>query len=79
MMSPQLTLPLTNAVRRALAAVRDERVAMDLLFLEAWELRPSPGTAAALRIGQMRRANPELAAELRAEIASRRPLVADAH
>jgi hypothetical protein len=40
----------------------------DLLFLEQWELRPSPGAAAALRVIQLRRANPDLAAEIRAEL-----------
>jgi len=64
------TLPRTEAVRRAMRTYRDERSAWDLLFLEAWELEPSPGAAAALRVGQIRRANPELAAEVRAEIAS---------
>jgi hypothetical protein len=71
MMLPS-NLPRTEAVRRAMKACRDERSAWDLLFLEAWELSPSPGAAAALRVGQIRRANPELAAEVRAEIASRR-------
>jgi hypothetical protein len=63
------SLPRTEAVRRALRTYHDERSAWDLLFLEAWEIEPSPGAAAALRVGQIRRANPELAAEVRAEIA----------
>ena len=58
----------TNALRRVLAEISDEATSADLLFLERWELHPSPGTAAALRIGQIRRANPQLAAEIRAEI-----------
>ena len=66
------TLPRTEAVRRAMRTYRDERSAWDLLFLEAWELEPSPGAAAALRVGQIRRANPELAAAVRAEVASAR-------
>jgi hypothetical protein len=66
------TLPRTEAVRRALRTYQDERSAWDLLFLEAWEMDPSPGAAAALRVGQIRRANPELAAEVRAEVASAR-------
>jgi hypothetical protein len=69
MMMLPATLPRTEAVRRALSKCRDERSAWDLLFLEAWEMEPSPGAAAALRVGQIRRANPELAAEVRAEIA----------
>jgi len=72
MTSPHVAIPLTNAVRRALRSVSDERAAMDLLFLEAWERQPLPGAAAALRVGQIRRANPELAAEVRAEIAGAR-------
>jgi hypothetical protein len=63
------SLPRTEAVRRALRTYQDERSAWDLLFLEAWEIEPSPGAAAALRVGQIRRANPELAAEVRAEVA----------
>jgi hypothetical protein len=70
MMTLSDALPRTQAVRRALRGCRDERSAWDLLFLEAWEMAPSPGAAAALRVGQIRRANPELAAEVRAEIAS---------
>ena len=44
----------------------------DLLFLERWELTPLPGAAAARRVGQLRRANPQLAAEIRAELAAAR-------
>jgi hypothetical protein len=49
----------------------------DLLFLEQWEMSPLAGTAAALRINQIRRANPELAAEVRAEVTRGRPLTPD--
>jgi hypothetical protein len=70
MFSLPATLPRTEAVRRALRQYQDERSAWDLLFLEAWEMEPLPGAAAALRVAQIRRANPELAAEVRAEIAS---------
>jgi hypothetical protein len=72
MMMLPVDLPRTEAVRRALRSCHDERSAWDLLFLEAWEMAPSPGAAAALRVGQIRRANPELAAEVRAEIARAR-------
>jgi hypothetical protein len=65
---------LTAALQRALNGVRDHASANDLLFLERWEMHPLPGTAAALRVGQLRRANPELAAEIRAEISCGRPL-----
>ena len=64
--------PLTQAVERALSGVRDQASAADLLFLERWEICPLPGVAAALRVGQLRRANPILAAEIRAELAGRR-------
>jgi hypothetical protein len=64
--------PLTLAVQRALTTVRDPASTADLLFLERWEISPLPGVAAALRVGQLRRANPGLAAEIRAELAARR-------
>lgn len=63
------SLPQTEAVRRALAQARDHAVQADLLFLERWEMAPVPGAAAALRVSQIRRANPELAAAVRAEVA----------
>ena len=64
--------PLTIAVRQALAEFRDQRLVGDLLFLERWEMAPVPGAAAALRMAQIRRANPELAAAVRAEVARAR-------
>ncbi len=67
---PDFSKPLTRAVRRAVAAVRDHTARADLLFLERWELAPVPGAAAALRISQIRRANPALAAAVRAELAA---------
>ena len=60
----------TDAVRRALRKVRDANSAADLIFLERWELSAIPGVAAALRASQLRRANPGLAAEIRAELKS---------
>ncbi len=62
-------VPFTEAVR---AALREGAMSADLLFLERWELCPLPGTAAALRVSQIRRANPGLAAAIRAELAARR-------
>ncbi|MBB3172199.1 hypothetical protein FHR90_000005 [Endobacter medicaginis] len=59
----------TDAVRRALSASTRGAQA-DLLFFEAWERSPTLGGIQ--RIRQLRRANPALAAELRAEI-ERRP------
>jgi hypothetical protein len=44
----------------------------DLLFLERWEIAPIPGSAAALRVSQIRRANPDLVAAVRAELAAAR-------
>lgn len=61
--------PRTDALRRALASCPDA-VAADLRFLEAWEAEPLPGAGIALRVGQIRRANPDLAAAIRAELAA---------
>jgi hypothetical protein len=66
--------PRTAAVQRVLASGQDHTMVADLLFLERWEMYPLPGSAAALRINQIRRANPELAAEVRAEVLRGRPL-----
>jgi len=66
--------PRTAAVRRALAATQDRTAADDFLFLEAWERRAQHSVAATLRAIQIRRANPLLAAELRAELQRGRPL-----
>jgi len=60
--------PFTQAVRRALLGASDSRIAADLLFLEAWEIRPSPHLGITLRASQIRRANPSLAAEIDAEL-----------
>lgn len=70
-------LPRTAALRRELRGVRDETSADDLLFLESWELEPVPGAGPALRVNQIRRANPGLAAEIRAELTRGRPLTQD--
>lgn len=59
----------THALRAALAGLRDNTAIADLRLLERWELSPEPGIAAALRVRQIRRANPSLAAEIKAEIA----------
>jgi hypothetical protein len=64
--------PRTEVLRRALADARSEPLIHDLLYLEAWELAPEPGAGPALRIHQLRRANPELAAAIRAELSSPR-------
>ncbi len=64
--------PCTAALRERMDSVRDESSAADLLFLERWEMHPLPGAAAALRVHQIRRANPELAAAIRAEVSGRR-------
>jgi len=60
--------PFTQAVRRALQGASDSRIEADLLFLEAWEIRPSPHLGMTLRASQIRRANPSLAAEIDAEL-----------
>ncbi len=64
--------PLTEAVRRALRAAPDETAVSDLLFLEAWEAQSPHDIASTLRAGQIRRANPHLAEEIRAELRSGR-------
>ena len=61
----------TEALRRALQTVRDETVAADLLFLEEWWTQRRPAIADCLRASQIRRANPALAEEIRAELNSR--------
>ena len=66
---PAIVGPVTSAVRRFLLQARGQAMLSDLLFLESWELAPTPGAAAALRVSQIRRANPELAAAVRTEIA----------
>lgn len=60
--------PFSPTLRVVLAKEYDRSTASDLLFLERWELCPMPGPAAALRISQIRRANPELAAAIRREL-----------
>jgi hypothetical protein len=64
----------TEALQRILAQPLDGSARADYLFLEAWERDPSPQTGTTLRIGQIRRANPILAAEIRAELKNGRPL-----
>lgn len=58
----------TNVLRRALARQKDDRVWRDLLFLEQWEARPILTVGEALRVRQIRRAQPALAAAIRAEL-----------
>jgi len=64
-------LPQTEAVRCALRSTRSEAAAADLLFLEYWEMRRTSDIAATLRASQIRRANPDLAAAIHAELAGR--------
>ena len=64
--------PLTAALERKMRGASDERIIEDLLYLEHWELYPLPGPAAALRVSQLRRANPELAADIRHELTAAR-------
>ncbi len=66
--------PPSAAITRALANTRSHTASDDLLFLEAWERQASPDLSALLRAAQIRRANPALAAELRAELSRGRPL-----
>jgi hypothetical protein len=66
--APARKPPYTMAVRQALQGVNNSLIEADLLFLEAWEMRPSLHLGVALRAGQIRRANPDLAAAIGAEI-----------
>jgi hypothetical protein len=61
-------MPRTQALRRALQQVSDAAAAADLLFLEQWQTQRHPDIASSLRAGQIRRANPGLAAEIHAEL-----------
>ena len=72
-----LEIPHTEAVRRVLDTTHDHTATEDFLFLEAWETRTMPDVSATLRAHQIRRANPLLAAELRAELQCGRPLTAE--
>lgn len=65
--------PVTAVLQNALPRIRDHSAQADLLFLERWEMAPQSGTALALRVQQIRRANPELAEAIRAEVATLRP------
>lgn len=69
---PDFSKAQTSVVQRALAHARDHTALADLLFLERWEMAPVPGAAAALRVLQIRRANPGLTAAIREEIAMAR-------
>ena len=60
----------TTAVRRILALPLDPSAVEDLLFWEAWERRPDADPASVLRIAQLRRAHPTLAAAIRKQVAS---------
>lgn len=60
--------PVTRAVSVALRNARDPSARSDLLFLEAWEMRRPGELGATLRAGQIRRANPDLAAAIEREL-----------
>ena len=69
--SPGESGPRTKALRQALLRVQDEAAVADLRFLEDWQSQRYSGVAACLRASQIRRANPELAAEIQAELTRR--------
>jgi hypothetical protein len=64
----ELRPPFTSAVKQALQGVNNSQIEADLLFFEAWEMHPSAHLGAALRANQIRRANPNLAAAIDAEL-----------
>jgi hypothetical protein len=61
-----------DSLREALERYHDDSATSDLLLLMAWENRPMSNLGIVLRIRQIRRANPVLAAELRAREAASR-------
>ncbi len=65
------TVPQTQTVRRLLAQGLPDSAVADLLFLEDWERDPVPALAAVRRVGQIRRAQPGLAAAIRSELDDR--------
>jgi hypothetical protein len=73
-LAPAAGLPKTFAVRRVLQSLQNRECCADRLFLENWEVAPRPEVGIALRVHQIRRANPALAAEIRAELKRGRPL-----
>ena len=64
--------PRTSVVRDLMARQNDPALLADLLFLERWEAAPAHGTGSVLRVAQIRRALPDVAAAVRAEIAVKR-------
>ena len=67
--APQMAKPpYTEAVRKALQSVHDAVTKADLLFLEAWEIRPTAHLGMTWRANQIRRANPALTAAINAEL-----------
>ena len=60
--------PVTRAVSVALREARDASARSDLLFLEAWQIERPDDLGATLRAGQIRRANPGLAAAIEREL-----------
>jgi hypothetical protein len=65
------TAPHTATLQHVLSETHNQRATDDFLFLERWEICPLPGSAAAQRVSQIRRANPELVTEIRRELAER--------
>jgi hypothetical protein len=65
---PMRKPPYTIAVRQALQHINNSRIEEDLLFLEAWEMHPSSHLGVTLKASQIRRANPDLAAAIDAEL-----------
>ena len=65
------SVPLTKATRRALDGSK-EAAKIDLLLLESWEVNKPMHLGLMLRIRQIRMANPELAANIAAELAAQR-------
>ena len=59
--------PYTQSPQREVRTPSDRTHNADLLFLEAWEVNRSMNLGVMLRIRQIRRANPQLPAEIAAK------------
>ncbi len=72
------TIPQTQVVRHLVAQGLPDSAAADLMFLEGWERDPAPDLAAVRRAGQIRRAQPGVAAAIRLELDGTRRAAASA-
>ena len=74
--SPPQALPADASPLPAPAGLSDPALAEELLFLEAWERGLIPWPGVTVRVRQIRRANPALAAAIRPQLAQSRQAAA---